>query len=165
MFGSLGILSGAVMTDLRHHFRLPWIVLAAILGLFSIVGEASASTPTATPRNSARACCIGRVCSACCCVPADAVSSPAAVKKSVVIPARPTLTSPVPLCECRPGGPTSPASKTEPCSFEDHSSQASATPPEMTVEHRPAITLVWIIPSTGNPPKSPLYLRTSRLLI
>jgi hypothetical protein len=35
----------------------------------------------------------------------------------------------------------------------------------MTVELRPATTLVRIILSTGIPPKSPLYLRTSRLLI
>jgi hypothetical protein len=154
------------MTASRHHFRLSSIVLAAILGMFSAVGEASASAPKTDGQGPGRLCCIGRTCAKCCCPPASKASGLTASGPSTNVSlARSRLTAPAPLCECRPGGPNSPASDDEPRSSQTREDQIAGHAAEPTVESVPAITLVPVVLSPAVPPKSPLYLRTSRLLI
>jgi hypothetical protein len=153
------------MTGLRRYLRLTWIVLAAIAGMVLVSGDASAAAPKAG-QGPVRACCIGKVCARCCCPPAsDVPGQPLAGRSAAVSPVGSRLSTPAPLCECRPGGPDVPASKSEPRSSENRDDQVRALDAELIVETRPAITLVRIVLSPAVPPKSALYLRTSRLLI
>jgi hypothetical protein len=162
----LGDLSGTGMTALRHHLRLSWIALVAIVGILSTAGGATASVSKTDTQGPGRACCIGRVCAKCCCPPASGVSNlPPTERSATVSPVGARLSTPAPLCECRPGGPDVPASKSEPRSSENRDDQVRALTAELIVETRPAITPVHIVLSPAVPPKSPLYLRTSRLLI
>jgi hypothetical protein len=166
MLGRSGDPFGATMTASRHHFRLSSVVFAAILGTFSAVGEVSASALKSDGQGPGRACCLSRVCAKCCCPPVSKVSgvSPSGPSANVST-ARSRLSAPAPLCECRPGGPNSPASKDEPRSSETREDQVAGHAAEPTVESVPAITLVRIDLTPPAPPKAPLYLRTSRLLI
>jgi hypothetical protein len=154
------------MTASRHYFRLSSVVLAAILGTFSAVGEASTSAPKSDGQGPGRACCVGRVCAKCCCPPASKMSGLPSSGSSANVPTpRSRLSTPAPLCECRPGGTNSPASDDEPRSSETREDQIAGHAAEPTLESVPAITLVPVVLSPAVPPKSPLYLRTSRLLI
>ncbi len=154
------------MTTIRRHLRLSWIALAAIAGMFSAAGAASASTTGADAQGPGRACCVGRVCAKCCCPPASAAADPARVERSATFaPVGSRLATPAPLCECRPAGPEAPGSKSEPRPAETRDDQIRSQATELTIETRPAVSTVRLVLSPADPPKSPLYLRTSRLLI
>lgn len=153
------------MTASHHHFRLSTVVLAAIVGMFSAVGEASASSPKTDGQGAGRACCLGRVCAKCCCPPASKVSGlPSSGQSANVSLGSSRLSTPAPLCGCRPGSPNSPASDEEPRPSETRQDQIAGHAAQPTVESVPAITLVRVVLSPAVPPKAPLYLRTSRLL-
>jgi hypothetical protein len=157
---------GDAMTGLRYHFRLTWIALAAIVGMLSVVGDASASTTSGAPQNGARACCLKRVCTVCCCTPASASSGLSTTARSVALPSREgSFSSPARPCECRSGEPASPASRHESRPSDDRADQMHGESVELNVRGPTAVTFARLILPTASPPKSPLYLRTARLLI
>jgi hypothetical protein len=149
------------MTSLRPHPRFPWIALAAFVGLLSVVGEASACSDK--PASKATRSC-GSACpaTACCC------ESPSPESTDLSTAPRPVgvnLSVPYAPCECRPGGPTDPASKPESTSSERRSDHDRVESVDVTIEAHPAIASARIVLPAESPPKTPLYLRTSRLLI
>jgi hypothetical protein len=149
------------MSLLRPHPRFPWIALAAFVGLLSAVGEASACSDK--PASKATRSC-GSACpaNACCC---EAPSPESTGLSTEPTPLGVNLSVPYAPCECRPGVPTDPASKSESTSSERRSDHDRAEAIDVIFEALPAITLVRIVLPTDSPPKIPLYLRTSRLLI
>jgi hypothetical protein len=156
---------GVDMNGLRYHFRLIWIALAAILGMSSVVGNASASTTAGVPKNGSLACCLKRVCTVCCCTPAPA-SDPSKTERSMALPSSESgLYSSARPCECRSGGPGSPASRHESRSSEDRHDETQGEPVDLSVHVPTAVPFARLMVPTANPPKSPLYLRTARLLI
>jgi hypothetical protein len=166
LMGNLGNPFGTSMTAFRHHLRLTWVVLAAIVGMLSAAGGASASTSYPESRGPGRSCCVRRVCAKCCCPPASDVSGrPLVGRSATVAPGGSRLSTPAPLCECRPGRPKLPASSTDPRFSEHRQEQVADHAVELIVESLPAISPVRIVLSSALPPKSPLYLRNSRLLI
>jgi hypothetical protein len=156
---------GFAMTDSRHHFRLSWIALAAIVGMFSVAGDASASGTSGGPRNDARACCLKRVCTVCCCTPASASSGALTTGLMVALtPQGSGLSAPARPCECRSSEPGSPGLRHESRSSEDRADQALGKSALLNV-YAPTAVTSWLKLPNASPPKSPLYLRTARLLI
>jgi hypothetical protein len=103
---------------------------------------------------------------ACCCEPAAAKSRPASADRSTVLPpAGAGLVTPEPPCQCRSGGPNAPASKSESPSPERRPEQDRTGSAEAAVDIRPVIAPDGLVPPTESPPGTPLYIRTSRLLI
>jgi hypothetical protein len=151
------------MNATLHHLRHSSIVLAAIVGMFSAVGEASASAPQADAPG--RACCVGRMCAGCCCPTVRKVSVPATSGRlAIVSSALPRLAPPAPLCECRPSSPDAPASRHEPRPPETREDQAFGPAIGPTVVSDPATELARIDASPPSSARIPVYLLTSRLL-
>jgi hypothetical protein len=154
------------MNGLRYHFRLTWIALAAIVGILSVVGDASASAASAAARNVASSCCVKRVCTGCCCSPESGSTAPLATERSVAVrPSEGGLSTPSRPCECRSSEPGSPASRDESRFSEDRADQASGESVSLNGHVPAAVTFTRHNLPTASPPKSPLYLRTARLLI
>jgi hypothetical protein len=141
----------------RLRSCLSWIALAAMLGVLSLAGDATA----ASPREDACACCPVRKLARCCCEPTTAPTRSGAVERSRTIApgddARP--------CECRPDAPASPASRQEPRAPQTRVDRGdgSVNPPcpavaSTTFDDRPG-------GPTAVPPKTPLYLRIAHLRI
>lgn len=143
--------------------------MAAIVVLLSMVGESAAACEGKNAPKSARSCCASRSASGdgnCCCKPAEDSSrsvtsertaAPALVEVGLLIPQRP--------CECRPGEPAAPASKPESRPAQarpDHDRDESVA---FAFGDRAAVKFAPLSPHPDGPPKIPLYLRTSRLLI
>ena len=152
------------MKGLRRDLCLPLVALWAIVGMLSVTGEVSACSTKAASRAS-RACCTGSASSACCCKPATVESQPESAARTTVPPAAGALLAPKTPCECREGEPTEPASKPGSPSSERRTDQDRNGSVEPTFEVRPSVVFVRLIPPTESPPGTPLYLRTSRLLI
>jgi hypothetical protein len=153
------------MTAFRHHPRLPWFALAAIVGMLSMVGEASARTVKGATQ-APKSCCVVPPPSECCCCPAKAKPLIPAIELSAMFPtdgAR--LSAPAVPCECRSDEPADPASKPESRTDEQRSDRAGEELAGSTFAAPPSATFAHFVPPTGSPPKSPLYLRTTRLLI
>jgi len=75
------------------------------------------------------------------------------------------LFAPESPCECRSGVPSEPASKSESPSPERRPEQNGASSAELTSHLRPVIAPDRLVRVTESPPGTPLYIRTSRLLI
>ena len=144
------------MTKLRHHLQHFGIALAAMAGMLSIVGEVSACSDTAS-RAATRSCCTANVASCCCESPGTKTTDVSPVENNLSVPFAP--------CECRPGVPSDPAQKPGLPAPERRSDQYRSNAVKVTFEVRSAIVLIRIAPPTLGPPGSPLYLRTSRLLL
>jgi hypothetical protein len=153
-------LVGNVMTGLRHHLRLPGIVLAAIVGTLSVVGEVSACSTKAASN-----CCPGPAKSACCCEPATGQPRSESAERGTVHSASAVRFAPEPGCECRSGEPTGPASKSESPPSQHRTDQGSPRILELVPDVRPPIAITRLVLPTESPPRTPLYLRTSRLII
>ena len=127
--------------------------------MLSVVGEASACS---TGSKAARSCCAAAPATACCCeTPGPETAGPAALTP----PIGGGLSAPDRPCECRPGDPAEPASKPESPSSVQRGARDRADSGEVTFHARPAVAFARIVGPTGDPPKTPLYLRNSRLLI
>jgi hypothetical protein len=148
------------MIGLPQHLRLGGIVLAAIVGMLSVIGESSACSTKAASK-----CCPGPVRSACCCESSKAESHPESTERETVRPTSAGRFAPKAGCECRTGEPTEPASKPESPSSENRTGQDGARSVERIFGVRPAIAIARLVPPTASPPRTPLYHRTSRLLI
>jgi len=154
------------MTRSRHDFRLTWIALAAVVGLLSVVGDASASTGSGARRSGALACCLKRVCTVCCCIPASASLLPETTERSVAVsPRGGALATSARPCDCRSGEPAAPASRQESRSSEDRADQDQSVSVSLTIHSPTSVTFGRLILPTASAPKSPLYLSTARLLI
>ena len=152
------------MTGLDHHFRLPWIAIAAIVGMLSVAPEVSACSPTRASL-AASACCTGRTGSACCCEPATSESQSGSSDRTTITPTADGRLASQPLCECRPGKPTEPASKPVTPVSEHRTGHDRTGSMERAFDVRPIAAPDRLILPTESSPTSPLYIRTSRLLI
>jgi hypothetical protein len=146
------------MTRLRPDLRLSWVALAAVLGLVSAVGEASAA-------GNGRSCCTKPVCPMGCCGQPDAQSgTETAVPPAAVVPVRVRLTSPAPApCECRSDEPAEPAPKPEAPTSDWRPDQDHAGSVDLPLaSSRPAASA-----PVGSPTfalsRAPLLLDTTRL--
>jgi hypothetical protein len=156
------------MSRSRHHFRPIWVALLAIVGMVSVADVASACTTK--PASAPRACCTNRPPSECgCCTPGETLPTSGVashVDAIVSSPARVLFQAPSPSCECRASAPAAPTERPA----QRTSSERSEV---KTFDSLAAVIAVLkASPSLGrlllpneSPPRSPLYLRTSRLLI
>jgi hypothetical protein len=147
----------------RLQLRLPWVALVAIMGMLSVAGEATAGTVN----GASRECCIVRTCDKCCCDAPSTSSPPATTNRPSAHPSdRANLTTPTRPCECRSGEPAAPAPKPASRSSESRGDQARSNSFARSVDApAPADVFARLLLPTGSPPKTPLYLRTARLLI
>jgi hypothetical protein len=76
-----------------------------------------------------------------------------------------SFSTPVRPCECRSSEPVSPASRHESRSSEDRADQPHGESVQWDVDVSAAVTFAQLNLPIANAPKSPLYLRTARLLI
>jgi hypothetical protein len=152
------------MTTVRSYLHIPSLAFAAIMGMLSVVGEASACSAKG-PGKAMGACCAGPDQSACCC---DQVEPrPALTDRTAVGMPGGTgrLLAPDSPCECRPGEPTESAPKPESSSSENRTDRESTRSLEQVFPVQPTIAVDRLVQPTQSPPGTPLYLRTSRLLI
>ncbi len=153
------------MRTLRHHLRASGIALAAIVGMLSMVGEASARA-TSGASEARKACCVAPTPADCCCCPAKADPRPASAG-----PQDPSIASGVRLaasdrpCGCRADTPAAPASKPESSSRERRPERADeASVATAFVPYAPG-SFARSVPPTGSPPSFPLSFLISRLRI
>lgn len=154
------------MTHLRHHLRTLLVALTAIAGTVSMACGVAASIGGDASRTSPRECCLDRVCNTCCCEPAADEGRPGSTGTRVELPPHAgRFAAPARPCGCRSGEPTSPASRPESRPVEDRPDTDRSPSATSTVPAPAAVAFARPIPPDVSPPKSPLYLRTSRLLI
>jgi hypothetical protein len=152
------------MTRLRQHLFASAVAIAAVAGMLSAAGEASASTASGTARNDSRGCCAKRACTGCCCEPATAQERTETTQTVVLSSRRGSLAIPARSCECRRGEPAAPASRQESQTSESRADLGQGEPVDLTTQAAPL---------TGENPgilraeaaTSPLYLSTARLRI
>jgi hypothetical protein len=161
--GSFG--EAAAVNGIRSNLRLPYIVLAAIVGILSLAGEALACA-TKQASTALSACCVGRVQSACCCevkkteLPLESTGRTLARSTTEA-----SLFTPVRSCECRSGNSNEPAPKPESPTSRHRTDQNRVESDEPIILANRAMTITRFILPSVSPPATPLYLRTSRLLI
>jgi hypothetical protein len=130
-----------------------------------MVGEASARS-TGRAVDAPKSCCVVATPSACCCCPAKAESlATSVVPKAATVAAEARLSAPGRPCECRSDEPAAPASKPESSPTKPRSERAHDEMVATAFSVRPLASLDRFISPPGNPPKSPLALLTTRLLI
>jgi hypothetical protein len=153
------------MTTAHHHLRLPWFALAAIVGMLSMAGEVSARTMKGSSE-APKSCCITPPPWDCCCCPAKAKSVAPAIERLAMLPTgEARLSAPAVPCECRSDEPADPASKPESSTAYQLSQRAGEEPSGSPFATLPSTPFAHFVPPGGSPPKSPLYLHTTRLLI
>lgn len=148
--------------------RLPWIAVMAVFGV-ALMGQGTAGACESRPGSVQKACCTGAVPGSCggCCDQAGAApeSATAPLEGRLSREAGSGLASPAPSCECRSQAPTVPYSKHETEESTRRGDQvvtpllpsdAEATPSKRPLAH---------IARLSSSPRTPLYLRVSRLLI
>jgi hypothetical protein len=152
----------------RPRIRPLWVALLAVVGTVSVADVASACTREVVAP-APRACCAERPPSECgCCSPGEAPSSGAPSHADAIVSptADPLLRASMPSCECRANEPAAPAERpaqrtsTERPEVEGVQPFAALDP----APRRPSSHAPLLLPNES-PPKTPLYLRTSRLLI
>jgi hypothetical protein len=147
---------GGSMTRHLSDIRLPWIALAAIVGLLSAAGEASAA-------DKACKCCVKQGCSmGCCGQPGTRSAAETAMPPVAVALVRVDLTSlPADPCACRSGEPAEPASEPETPASDQDQAGSVGLPLEPS---RLAVFTPVSAPASGLS-RAPLLLNTTRLLI
>jgi hypothetical protein len=151
------------MTFFRHHHRLCWILLLAISGTLLL----SSDVPAACVAKVGPSCCSKPDRSLCCCVPPSHSSRPAPSERSLgLAPHGASLDFPAGRCECRPGEQPAPALRSE---THRQKSQSDIDWSEPIGSRDAAFPLTasrtTFVREPAGPSKSPLYLRTARLLI
>jgi hypothetical protein len=161
------------MTSSRH-LRVLWAVFVAVMGTLCVPGGASAATGQARAAEMFRkgCCCVTKPASGCCCetktplsltapaqAPVDGLPAPASAIERVD-------DSRVGSCPCGFSEPAAPGSKSSQGSIERETDSAATLPlGAFVVPERPAPAFGRYVSSRGSPPRSPLYLLHSRLLI
>jgi len=147
----------------RHALRLLGIALTAILLGGLAPAGASACPPGGRGRvgETARTCCTARAEAGACCCAAPVAEGPGAAASASVDEARSA-----PTCPCRVAAPVAPSREPE----RRGSERAPASSHWLSVERSDrAVALhalrAFDLRPTGHPPRSPLYLRLTHLLI
>jgi hypothetical protein len=156
------------MKTRRSSTRVLLIAFAAIVGMLSLADVASACTTK--PGRAPRACCVNHPPSECgCCGERQAIPSPAShsrVDAIVTSPAPDLYQTPSPSCECRASEPAAPSERPAQRTTIDRSDMQSREPSGILAPtDSPFPSLGRLQLPNESPPGSPLYLRTSRLLI
>ena len=158
------------MTGPRHHSRPLWFALLAIVGMVSVADVASACSERPAP--AAKVCCTAHSVPDCSCCPAAELPAAGSVARSgslpsLAAPARAELARTAPSCECRSNAPAAPARDSKPRSTSEDRTDPGPGQllPSLSSSARPPAAPVAPTSANASPPKSPLYLRTSRLLI
>jgi hypothetical protein len=154
------------MTAVRCNLRLPSIVLAAILGILPMAGEAAACSAQGAGAKMG-SCCAASSRSACCCAAETAATAQRAIERNALGLAGGSehQLATDSSCQCRPSAPTDPAPKPRSSTSERRTDQGRVWSWESNGECRPATIFVSLVPPTESPRGAPLYLRASRLLI
>jgi hypothetical protein len=156
------------MNTRRSSTRVLSIAFAAIVGMLSLADVASACTTKAG--RAPRACCVNRPPSECgCCSERQAIPSPASNSRvdAIVTSLAPVLFQAAsPSCECRASEPAAPSERPAQRTTTDRSEvQNRETLAIVAPTVRPSPSLGHLQLPNESPPRTPLYLRTSRLLI
>lgn len=156
------------MTTRRPNSNIFLIAFAAIVGMLSFGDVASACTTK--PVSAPKACCAERPPSECgCCTPGETLPSSGVSSRADAIvgsPARVLSQAPTPSCECRASEPAAPSERpAQRTSTERSEAKGFETFATIATVVRPSPLLGRLLLANESPPKSPLYLRTSRLLI
>jgi hypothetical protein len=161
------------MTSSRH-LRVIWAALLAVMGTLCVPGEGSASTGKARAAEMFRqgCCCVTKPASGCCCeteTPLSLNTPAAAPRDGLPAPAtalEPRDSSRAGSCRCGYSDPVTPGSKSSINSTEGETDSVATLPlGAFVMPERPAPAFGRYVSSRGSPPRSPLYLRHSRLLI
>jgi hypothetical protein len=148
------------MIKVPHHLRLLAVAFAAILGSLSMAGDVKAAEATS------RECCLKRSCIVCCCEPTSSAGTLVAARQvETTASGESSLSSRSIPCECRSGDPAAPDSRQESRPGEERSPQDCGEFVEVAFPAPLVATLARLVPPNASPPRSPLYLRTERLLI
>ena len=165
---AIGVIATMVVTGrllVWGRMLIRSLALPAIAVMLSFVGDAMAERPSSASRDAVRSCCASRVCPMGCCVPGRAPSRSGANEQPVARFSRTvSLTDSGSSCDCRPSEPAAPASPQQSRSGESRPStdRSIAFLPVLTAQRG---VLAQVIEPAPRPPKSPLYLTTTRLLI
>jgi hypothetical protein len=153
------------MTSLRSPVAITAIATSALMALILIPGKAAACS--ANGGSAAQgACCSGGAECACCCEPASVESRLPFTDRSIVYFSAGTgVTIPNRPCECRFHEPSEPASKSEFPSSERQLERDDLHSAKLGAYGFPGITPARLVHATESPPRAPLYIRTSRILI
>jgi len=168
-------LSGSVrmMSPRQPRLNLLWGAVLALAGVFWAPGTASACSPESMSA-TAPSCCAVKPAGECgCCGPLSGHGPTTNARPDLtstavrLTPAANTLNAPVP-CQCRveqvPNTPVRPSESRG--SFEPRlDRQQSATAVAVNTPSARPLGVLGSVPSEPSLPRSPLYLRTSRLLI
>ncbi len=160
--------AGVIMHSARRHLRPFWVALLAIVGMLSVADVALACTTK--PASAPRACCAERPPSECgCCTSGETLPSSGVashVDAVVSSPARVLYQAPSPSCECRASEPAAPSERpAQRMSTERSEVKGFETFATLAPAHRRTPSLSRLRLPNESPPRSPLYLRNSRLLI
>ena len=153
------------MTIMRYHIRLPWVAIAALVGVLTMVGDASAMSPTSPA--AGRSCCKSRGCGMACCERATVTTTETQTAPSGVEASRSSAVGariaglPVASCTCCSDDPAAPASRPETLTPEQGHAGA-------VHQHLESARLAASVPSRTSAfglSLAPLLLNTTRLLI
>jgi len=156
------------MSSITHKLSLPWVASLAILGL-ALFGQGTAEACGTNQAQATRACCSTGPSAGCggCCDPVEDRTSdqvaPAAGDVHLVELANASV--PARSCECRSQTPAAPTSKHE---SEEHTQRANDLVAEslaVAVRVPPSKRSSYGLDRLSSSPRTPLYLRVSRLLI
>jgi len=157
-----------------RHIRVLWAVFLAVMGILCSPNGVNASTGKARAAEMRRqgCCCVTKPKSGCCCETKAPLSlNPPAVASREGLPTVSLTSERIEnprsgSCPCGVGEPATPGSKPNSTSYENERGtgltlalESSVRPDRSATSSRRSIT------SRGSPPKSPLYLLNSRLLI
>ena len=157
------------MTTRRPSTNIVLVAFGAIMGMLTFADVASACTTTKSA-STARACCANRPPAECgCCGQVESVpSSTEAPRVGAIIaaPARLISQASSPSCECRANEPAAPSERPAQRTTRERTElQVGETLAVVSLTVRPSPALSRLLPPNESPLKSPLYLRTSHLLI
>lgn len=157
-----------------RYLRVFWAVFLAVMGTLCVPGGAYASTGRARAAEMFRkgCCCVTKPASGCCCETKKPLSLNAPPVETVAgLPAARSVLERVEStrtgsCQCGFSDPVTPGSKSSQSSIESESDSVTTLPLEaFVIPERPAPAFGRYVSSRGSPPRSPLYLQNSRLLI
>lgn len=156
------------MTARRPSTNIFMVAFAAIVGMLSFADVASACSTKPVP--APRACCAVRPPGECgCCGESRTLpSSPQASRLDAIVSSSAgiALQAPTPSCECRASEPAAPTERPAQRTGTDRTDvERGETLAALSLVVRPAPAPAHRLLPNESPPKSPLYLRTSRLLI
>lgn len=159
------VISSKVMRPRTRHLRLPWIALAAIVGILWAASDASACSA----RRVSKSCCCsapeGPATSGCCTMighgPDAATSSADRIPGAILTGIRPTFGT----CACSPTSPANQGDRRGTRSSEECSSEVSLNSFHTGHLSHPSLAPAPATRTGPCPSHTPLYLRVEHLII